>query len=157
MFLLQSIHFIRCFYLSSSVEVIDVQCCSVQCCAVQCYPWITIGSESLNAFTYFCRSLIWSPYYSVRLWNVELVFWLFSWLFQNLLRCLIWIILNDLFIIPSCVSTLHTPFFRGSALAAATGGDPVLGRDAILALMEAVTTCLAAFSSCINCHLKAAL
>ena len=28
---------------------------------------------------------------------------------------------------------------RGSALAAATGGDPVIGRDAIYALMDAVS------------------
>lgn len=32
------------------------------------------------------------------------------------------------------------PVVKGSALAAATGGDTKLGRDAILALMEAVST-----------------
>lgn len=32
----------------------------------------------------------------------------------------------------------NIPIIRGSALAAATGGDPTIGKDAILALMRAV-------------------
>ena len=60
-------------------------------------------------------------------------------LFQQLCRYQI----ETLF--PSLITDYHSflpsppPFFRGSALAAATGGDPVLGKEAILALMEAVS------------------
>lgn len=44
---------------------------------------------------------------------------------------------------------VSSTLLRGSALAAATDGDPVLGKQAILALMEAVSETQSAFSTLI--------